>query len=210
MTSSFGIIACHHTRKKSGPRYYLDTKSDFYPDFCCYKLKLKWSSMKFDSRQLPTMNFNLSTQTVNPTNTNSPTSCGKPRLPILRSPLSICASSSYPLCNLTPKDKRPRTRPILYRSMPYPTTSRSKTPFGTVSTPPLITPADIPKSTLQVLTQILTTRPPETSSLHPQPQNSEFPITAFVALTFVIVIPGSQAARNSPNTQQYYSLEPKV
>ena len=76
--------------------------------------------------------------------------------------------------------------------MPYPTTSRSETPFGTALILPLTTLLDLPELTPLVPIQTPITGPPGTSNLHPQSQNPEPPVTAFVALTFVIVIPSSQ------------------
>jgi len=55
--------------------------------------------------------------------------------------------------------------------------------------------------TPQVLVQTLITGLPPTSSLHPQPWNLDpptLPVCAFVALTFVIVIPSSQEHPRRP------------
>jgi len=48
---SSGITSSCHTDQKSSCRSKLDTESDFYLDFMCWKPKLKWNLMKFDYRQ---------------------------------------------------------------------------------------------------------------------------------------------------------------
>ena len=102
MKPSFGIIACHHTGKKSIRKFNQGIESDFYPDFCCRKLKLKWNSAKFNSRQSLLMTSNLSTLTVTPTNTNLPTLGGNPSAPSSHSPLSIHPPFQSQLWYLTP------------------------------------------------------------------------------------------------------------
>ena len=129
-TLSFGTIARRHTRKKSDHRSILGEELDFYPDFICRKPKLKWSSMKFDSRQLQIMISNSSTQIAKAINTNSPTLRGKPPSTISNSPLLTPAYSPYPLCNLTPREERLSTRPALNTYGPFRTISRSRTTTG--------------------------------------------------------------------------------
>jgi len=192
-TPSFGIIVCHHTGKKSVCKYNQGIESDFYPDFSCRKLKLKWNLTKFDSRQTQ-MISNLSTLTVTPTNINSPILGSNPSAPSSRSPLSIHQPFHFQLHYLTPSEERPSTRPILTRFIPFPIASTSRNTTGTVLIPLWPIPSDLPALTPQVPVQTLTTGLPPTSSLHPQPQNLDppaLPVCAFVALTFVIVIPSS-------------------
>jgi len=188
---SFGIIARHHTGKKSVCSYNWGIELDFYPDFSCHKPKLKWSSMKFDSRQTLTTISNLSTPTVTPTNTNSQTLGGNPSAPSSRSHLSTHQPFHSQLWYLTPSEERLSTRPILPRFRTFPTTSTSRTTTGTALTLPQPIPLDLPVSILQALVQTPTTGLPPTSNLHPQPRNPDpptQPICALVALTFVIVI----------------------
>jgi len=168
---------------------------NFYPDFSCHKPKLKWSSMKFNSRQTLTTTSNSSTPTVTPTNTNSPTLGGS-----LSAPSSRSLSSTHPpfhsqLWYLTPSEERPSTRPILTRFRAFPTTSTSRTTTGTALTLPQPIPSDRLMSIPQVPVQTPITGLPPTSNLHPQSQNPAPPtppICAFVALIFVIVIPSNQ------------------
>jgi len=195
MTPSFGIIAHHHTGKKSIRKYNWGIELDFYPNFSCRKLKLKWSSTKFNSRQTQTTIFNSSILIATLTNTNLPTLGGNPSTPSSYSLLSTHQPFHSQLHYLTPLEERPSTRPILTRSIPYPTVSTSRNTTGTVSIPLQPIPSDLPVSTPQVLVQTPITGLPPTSSSHPQPQNLDplaLPVHAFVALTFVIVIPGSQ------------------
>jgi len=192
---SFGIIARHHTGKKSVRKFNRGIELDFYPNFSCHKLKLKWSSMKFDSRQTLTMISNLSTLTVTLTNTSSPTLGGNLSAPSSRSLSSTHQPFHSQLRYLMPLEERPSTRPILTRFRAFPTTSTSRTTTGTASIPPQPIPSDLPTLTPQVPVQILTTGLPPTSSSHPQPRNPDpptLPVCAFVALTFVIVIPSNQ------------------
>jgi len=195
MKPSFGIIAHHRTRKKSICKFNQGIELDFYPDFSCRKPKLKWSLMKFDSRQTLTTISNSSTLTVIPTSTNLPTLGGSPSAPSSHSLSSTHLPFHSQLRYLMPSEERLSTRPILTRFRAFPTTSTSRTTTGTVSTLPQPTPSDLPVSTPQVLVQTPITGLPPTSSSHPQPQNLDPPtppICAFVALTFVIVIPSNQ------------------
>jgi len=188
---SFGIIARHRTRKKSIRSYNRGIELDFYPDFSCCKPKLKWSSMKFDSRQTLTTISNSSTPTVTLTNTNLPISDGNP------SALSSCFhSSTHPpfhsqLQYLMPLEERLSTRPILPRFRTFPTASTFRTTTKTASIPPQPILLDLPVLTPQVPVQTPITGLPPTSSSHPQPWNPDppaQPIRVLVALTFVIVI----------------------
>jgi len=195
MKLSFGIIAHHHTGKKSICKYNQGIESDFYPDFSCRKPKLKWSSMKFDSRQTLMTISNLSIPTVTPTNTNLPTLGGNPFVPSSRSLSSTHPPFHSQLQYLTPLEERLSTRAILTRFRPFPTASTSRTTTGTASTLPQPIPSGLPMLTPQVPGQTLTTGLLPTFSSHPQPQNPDLPtrpVCAFVALTFVIVIPSSQ------------------
>jgi len=188
---SFGIIACHHTGKKSVHSYNQGIELDFYPDFSCRKPKLKWSSTKFDSKQTLTTTSNSSTPTATPTSTNSPTLGGNQSAPFSCSLLSTHLPFHSQLRYLTPLEERPSTRPILPRFRTFPTVSTSRTTTGTASILPQPTPSDPPVLTPQVPVQILITGPPLTSNSHPQPRNPDppiQPICALVALTFVIVI----------------------
>jgi len=151
--------------------------------------------MKFNSRQTLTTTSNLSTLTVTPINTNLPILGGNPSIPSSCSPLSIHQPFHFQLCYLTPLEERPSTRPILTRFIPFPTASTSRNTTGTASIPPQPIPSDLPTLTPQVPVQTPITGLPPTSSSHPQPQNLDPPappVCAFVALTFVIVIPSSQ------------------
>jgi len=198
---SFGIIAHHHTGKKSVCKYNRGIELDFYPDFSCHKLKLKWSSTKFNSRQTLTTNSNSSTLTVIPTNISLPILGGNPSAPSSRSLLSTHPPFHSQLQYLTPLEERLSTRPILTRFRAFPTTSISRTTTGIASIPPQPIPSDLPMLTPQVLVQIPITGLPPTSSLHLQPWNPDLPvppICAFVALTFVIVIPGNQEHLQRP------------
>jgi len=191
MKPSFGIIACHRTGKKSVRSYNRGIELDFYPDFSCHKPKLKWSSMKFASRQTLTTISNSSTPTVTPTNTNLPILGGNPSAPSSRSHSSTRQPFHSQLRYLMPLEERPSTRPILPRFRTFPTTSTFRTTTGTVSTPPQLTPSDLPTSIPQVPVQIPITGLPPTSNSHLQSRNPDpptQPICALVALTFVIVI----------------------
>jgi len=195
MKPSFGIIVRHHTRKKSVHKYNQGIELDFYPDFSCCKLKLKWSSTKFNSRQTLTTISNSSTPTVTPINTNLPILGGNPSAPSSCSLSSIHQPFYSQLQYLIPLEERPSTRPILTRFRAFPTTSTFRTTTGTVLTPPQLIPLHPPMLTPQVPVQTLITGLPPTSNSHPQPRNPDlptWPVSAFVALTFVIVIPGSQ------------------
>jgi len=198
MKPSFGIIACHHTGKKSICKFNQGIELDFYPDFSCCKLKLKWSSTRFDSRQTLVTISNSSTPTVTPTNTNSPILGGNPSALSSYSLLSTHPPFHSQLRYLMPLEERPSTRPILTRFRAFPTTSTSRTTTGTASIPPQPTPLDPPVLTPQVLVQILITGLPPISNLHPHPRNPDPPVCAFVALTFVIVIPSSQEHPQHP------------
>jgi len=181
----------HRTGKKSVRKFNRGIELDFYPNFSCCKLKLKWSSMKFDSRQTLTTISNSSTPIVTPTNTNSPILGGNPSVPSSCSLSSIHPPFYSQLWYLTPLEERLSTRPILTRFRPFPTTSTSRTTTGTASTLPQLTPSDPPVLIPQVPVQIPITGLPPTSSLHPQPWNPDpptQPVHALVALTFVIVI----------------------
>jgi len=136
MKPSFGIIACHRTGKKSVRKYNQGIESDFYPNFSCCKLKLKWSSTKFDSRQTLTTTSNSSTLTVTPINTNLPILGGNPSAPSSCSLLSTHQPFHSQLCYLTPLEERPSTRPILTRFIPFPTASTSRNTTGTALIPP--------------------------------------------------------------------------
>jgi len=201
MKPSSGIIACHHTGKKSIRKFNRGIVLDFYPDFSCRKLKLKWNSTKFDSRQTLMTISNSSTPTVTPTSTNLPTLGGS-----LSAPSSCSLSSTHlpfhsQLWYLTPLEERLSTRPILIRFRAFPTTSTSRTTTGTASIPPQPIPLHPPILTPQVLVQTPITGLPPTSNSHPQPWNPDPPtppIHAFVALTFVIVIPSSQEHPQHP------------
>jgi len=191
MKPSFGIIVCHRTGKKSVCSYNQGIELDFYPDFSCCKLKLKWSSTKFNSRQTLMMISNSSIPIATPTNTNSPILGGNPSIPSSHSLLSTHPPFCSQLWYLTPSEERPSTRPILTRFRAFPTTSTSRTTTGTASTLPQPIPSDLPVLTPQVPGQILITGLPPISNLHPQPRNPDPPtppIHALVALTFVIVI----------------------
>jgi len=156
---------------------------------------LKWSSTKFDSRQTLTTISNLSTLTATPINTNLPTLGGNPSVPSSHSPSSTHQPFHSQLRYLTPSEERLSTRPTLTRFRAFPTTSTSRTTNGTASIPPQPIPLHLLVSTPQVPVQIPITGLPPTSNLHPQPRNLDLPtlpICAFVALTFVIVIPSSQ------------------
>jgi len=134
---------------------------------------------------------NSSTPTATPTSTNSPTLGGSPSAPSSRSPLSIHPLFHSQLQYLMPSEERPSTRPILPRFRTFPTTSRSRTTTGIVSTLPQLTPSDLPMLTPQVPVQTPITGLPPTSNSHPQPQTPDpptWPIRALVALMFVIVI----------------------
>jgi len=188
---SFGTIAHHCTGKKSVHKFNRGIELDFYPDFSCRKLKLKWSSMKFDSRQTLMTISNSSTPTVTPTNTNSPILGGNPSAPSSHSHLSTRQPFHSQLQYLMPLEERPSTRPILPRFRAFPTTSTSRTTTGIASTLPQPIPLDLPVSIPQVLVQTPITRLPPISSSHPQPRNQDLlaqPVRALVALTFVIVI----------------------
>ena len=185
---SFGTIACHHTGKKSVHKYNQGIESDFYPDFSCRKLKLKWSSTKFNSRQTQTMISNLSIPTVTPTNTKLPILGGSPSVPSSCSPSSTHPPFHSQLWYLMPLEERPSIRPILPRFRAFQTTSTSRTTTGTASILPQPIPSDPPVSTPQVPVQTPITGLSPTSSLRPQPQNPDQPICALVVLTFVIVI----------------------
>jgi len=191
MKPSFGIIARHHTRKKSVCSYNQGIELDFYPGFSCRKPKLKWSLTKFNSRQTLMMTSNLSTPTVTPTNTNSPILGGNPSAPSSHSHSSTCQPFHSQLRYLMPSEERPSTRPILPRFRTFPIASTSRTTTGTASTLPQLTPSDLPVSIPQVPVQTLITGLPPTSNLHPQlwnPDPPTQPVCALVALTFVIVI----------------------
>jgi len=151
--------------------------------------------MKFDFRQTLTMISNLSTPIVTPINTNSPILGGNPSAPSSCSFSSIHQPFHSQLQYLTPLEERPSTRPILTRFRAFPTTSTSRTTTGTASIPPQPIPLYPLVSTPQVPVQTPITGLPPISSSHPQPQNPDpptWPISAFVALRFVIVIPSSQ------------------
>ena len=77
-------------------------------------------------------------------------------------------------------------------------TSISRTTTGIASILPQLIPSDPPMSTPQVPVQTPITGLPPTSNSHPQPWNPDPPICAFVALTFVIVIPGNQEHPQCP------------
>jgi len=191
----------HRTGKKSVRKFNQGIESDFYPDFCCRKPKLKWNSVKFDSKQSLSMISDLSTPTATPTNTNLPILGGNQSAPSSYSLLSTRLPFHFQLWYLTPSEERPSTRPALIRFRPYPTTSTSRITTGTASTLPQPIPSDLPMLTPQVPVQIPITGPPPTSSLHPPPQNLDPPtlhVCAFVALTFVIVISGSQEHPQCP------------
>jgi len=151
--------------------------------------------MKFDFRQTLTMISNSSTLIVTPINTNSPILGGNPSAPSSCSLSSIYQPFHSQLRYLMPLEERLSTRPILTRFRAFPTTSTSRTTTGIASTPPQPIPTDLPMLTPQVPVQTPITGLLPTSSLHPQPWNPDLPtlpICVFVALTFVIVIPGSQ------------------
>jgi len=179
---SSGTIACHRTGKKSDHRSALGEELDFYPAFVCRKPKLKWSSMKFDSRQLQIMTSNSFTPIAKAINTNLPTSLGKPPSTILNTPSLIPAYSPFPLCNLTPREERLSTRPALNTYGPFWTISRSRTTTGTASIP-------LPKLVPQDPVQIPIIGPRELPSSLPL----SYPFTppactlVLVELTFVIV-----------------------
>jgi len=120
----------HHTEKKSIRSYNWGTELDFCPNFSCCKPKLKWSSMKFDSRQTLTTTSNSSTLTAIPTNTNSPILGGNPSVPSSRSLLSTRPPFHSQLWYLMPSEERPSTRPILPRFRAFQTTSTSRTCQG--------------------------------------------------------------------------------
>jgi len=136
MKPSFGIIARHYTRKKSVHKYNWGIESDFYPDFSCHKPKLKWSSMKFDSRQTLMTTSNLSTPIVTPINTNLPILGSNPSAPFSHFPLSIHQPFHFQLHYPIPSEERPSTRPILTRFIPFPTVSTSRNTTGTALIPP--------------------------------------------------------------------------
>jgi len=187
----FGIIACHRTRKKSVRKFNWGIELDFYPNFSCHKLKLKWNLTKFNFKQTLTMTSNLSTPTVTPTNTNSQTLGGNPSAPSSCSLSSIHPPFHSQLRYLTPLEERLSTRPILPRFRTFPTASTFRTTTGTASIPPQPIPSDPPMLTPQVPVQIPITGLPPISNSHPQPRNPDpptWPICALVALTFVIVI----------------------
>jgi len=122
---------------------------DFYPDFSCCKLKLKWSSTKFNSRQTLTTTYNSSIPTAIPTNINLPTLGGN-----LSAPSSCSLSSTHlpfhsQLWYLMPLEERPSTRPILPRFRAFPTTSTFRTTTGTALIPPQPIPSDLPVLTPQ-------------------------------------------------------------
>jgi len=195
MKLSFGIIARHHTGKKSVRKYNQGIELDFYPNFSCRKPKSKWSSTKFDSRQTLMTISNSSTPTVTPTSTNSPTLGGNPSAPSSHSLSSTHQPFHSQLWYLTPLEERLSIRPILTRFRAFPTTSTSRTTTGTASIPPQPIPSHPPILIPQVPVQTPITGLLPTSSSHPQPRNPDPPtppIHAFVALTFVIVIPSNQ------------------
>jgi len=188
---SSGIIAYHHTRKKSVRKFNQGTELDFYPDFSCRKPKLKWNLTKFDSKQTLTMTSNLSTPTATPINTNLPILGGNPSAPSSCSHSSTRQPFHFLLRYLTPLEERPSIRPILPRFRAFPTTSISRTTTGTALILPQPIPSDLPVLTPQAPVQIPITGLPPTSSSHPQPRNLDpptQPVCALVALTFVIVI----------------------
>jgi len=151
--------------------------------------------MKFDSRQTLTTISNLSTPTATPISTNSPILGGSPSAPSSCSLLSTHPPFHSQLQYLTPLEERLSTRPILTRFRAFPTISTSRTTTGIALIPPQPIPLDPPVLTPQVPAQTPITGLPPTSSSHPQPRNpdpSTPPVCVFVALTFVIVIPGNQ------------------
>ena len=143
----FRSIARRRTGKKYDRRSAQAEELDFYPDFVCRKPKLKWSSTKFDSRQLQITTSSSSTPIAKAINTNSPTSRGKPQSTISNSPLLTPAYSPYPLHNLTPREERPSTRPALNTYGPFRTISRSRTTIGTLLIP---LPEPAPRAPVQI------------------------------------------------------------
>jgi len=183
MTPSFGTIACHCTGKKSGRKSIPEGELDFYLDFVCHKPKLKWSSMKFDSRQQKATTSNSSILIARAININLPLLSGTPQSTTLDFPLSIPDTIPSPLHNLTPRDKRPSTRPALNRYRPFRTTSRSRTLIGIVSIPQ---PEPVP----QTIVPIPITGHLQIFNSHPQLLHLLTlltPTRVFVELTFVTV-----------------------
>ena len=141
MTPSSGIIAHHHTGKKYNRRSAQAKELDFYPDFTCRKPKLKLNLMKFDSKQQKAIteqkmtNSDSSTQIAKAIHTNSLPLSGIPRSTDWDSPSLTPIITCSPLPNLTPRDKRPSTRPALIRYSPFRTISRSRIFTGIVSIP---------------------------------------------------------------------------
>jgi hypothetical protein len=76
MTPSCGIITCPPNTRKSCKAYVTGIEYGFYPDFICWKPKLKWNLMKFDFLITPENNLSWCIPTVRNTPTSGPHSSG--------------------------------------------------------------------------------------------------------------------------------------
>jgi hypothetical protein len=123
ITPSCGIIMCPPNTRKSHRAYTMGTEYDFYPDFICWKPKLKWNSMKFDFLRTPENELSWCIPTARNTPTSGPHSSGTlqfktPKLPS-SIPESLPSLSPHPI----PWEETPNTRNNLIHYWNRPTTS---------------------------------------------------------------------------------------
>jgi len=102
MTPSCSIIMCLPNTRKSCRAYIMGTEYDFYPDFICWKPKLKWNLTKFDFLRNQENDLNWYIPTARNTPTSGPHSSGTlqfetPKLPS-SIPESLPSLSPHPIC----------------------------------------------------------------------------------------------------------------
>jgi len=88
MTPSCGIIMCQPDTRKLYKAYTMGTEYDFYPNFICWKPKLKWNLTKFDFLRTQENDLNWCIPTVRNTPISGPYSSGISQFETLKQPLS--------------------------------------------------------------------------------------------------------------------------
>ena len=123
MTPSCGIITCRPNTRKSCRAYTTGTEYNFYPNFICWKPKLKWNLTKLDFLRTQENNLSWCIPIARNTPTSGPHSSGTLQFETPKLPLSI--SESLPSLSLhpTPWEETLNTRNNLICCWNRPTTS---------------------------------------------------------------------------------------
>ena len=114
---------CLPNTRKSHRAYTMGTEYDFYPDFICWKPKLKWNLMKFDFLRTQENDLNWCIPIVRNTPTSGPHSSGTLQFETLKPPSSIPESLPSLSPHQTLWEETLNTRDNLIRYWNRPATS---------------------------------------------------------------------------------------